>query len=238
MGGGGGGWTGLVVSWKTIVFYCVCSQPRALLTYFNPVRKNIKFVLDLTRHSSESSPLPPRNRQQTPCCCLAGTTFSFTTLTSAAGIKLFLTAEKSHISLITLNFPNTEWNHCILFCVIKWKILTCHARVKSTSSLEFSVFPLCLVGFDLRRISFILYLVTHALQSWSPLCAISVSSDQSRLPLAEDVEEWRREGLPQPPQSVSSGRVLSVMQTEHKLYCSSLSISQSRNHGRKRNFLS
>ena len=126
MGGGGGGWTGLVVSWKTIVFYCVCSQPRALLTYFNPVRKNIKFVLDLTRHSSESSPLPPRNRQQTPCCCLAGTTFSFTALTSA-GIKLFLTAEKSHISLITLNFPNTQWNHCILFCVIKWKILTCHA---------------------------------------------------------------------------------------------------------------
>lgn len=68
------------------------------------------------------------------------------------------------------------------------------ARVKSISSLEFSVFPLCLVvgggkgeGLDLTRISFIFYLLTHAPQSSTELCAISASSDHSSVSLAEDV---------------------------------------------------
>ena len=76
----------------------MCFRPQALQSYFNPVRKNIKFGLVLT--TSEQTTYKPSPAWPA--------TFSFTTLTSGAWITNIFLKLKSHISLITFNFPNTE----------------------------------------------------------------------------------------------------------------------------------
>ena len=230
----------------------MCFRPQALQSYFNPVRKNIKFGLVLTTSA------------QTTHQWAAWPTFSLTTHTSGALMELFQTYFIKIFYFLANHIQLSIQRVKLLYPILCHKMETAGTPRKGQKYLQSGVFSSLIVhervgagweGWDdLTRISFILYLLTHAL-----LCAISVRPDQASVSVAHNDQKdkffisqsagWSRfkAGLYLRADLVKySSQVIffcvwvlnCVMQSEHKLYCSSLSISQSRNHGRKRNFLS